>query len=134
MKSSFYPFLAGIIPLLLAFSGLLAQESKYNMPQSQNSANDLALNSGPGKKFTWIKPDDSSPKVLNRAMKDFNSLINDQSHATWFDISEGYLAQSQDQEITAKVFYDRKGNRIALAKSYSENMMPKDIRRLVRSR
>ena len=69
-----------------------------------------------------------------RAFKEFSHLHNDASKAEWFKTDFGFVATLIEDGKNAKIVYDKEGRWFYNLYSYSEDLLPKDVRHLVNSR
>jgi hypothetical protein len=79
----------------------------------------------------------SGPILINnvniKAARDFMRYFEKATDVTWTVVSDGFLAHCYCEGIQTRIFYDAKGNREFVCRSYGENKLPHEIRHLVRS-
>jgi hypothetical protein len=68
-----------------------------------------------------------------RASRDLIKRFNDPEKVNWFDMTDGLAARFVSNEVDTKAFYDRAGRWYATVRSYGEDKLPSDIRRIVKS-
>jgi hypothetical protein len=71
--------------------------------------------------------------LATKAVRSFWQLYGDSKNENWFHLENGSLAEFVDKDIHYRVFFDRKGNWNYTLKQYSEKVLPKDVRAMVRS-
>jgi len=72
----------------------------------------------------------SGPAV--RAARDFMKREGERTEAKWSKIKDGFLAEFDQNESAVMDFYDQRGNWRFSVRTYGENRLPENIRRLVR--
>jgi hypothetical protein len=107
-----------------------------NVSAQQNNA--TAFNS-PDVQKTLLLSTESSPKVdaanVNvKAVKDFNKSFKNVTGEQWYEVSDGFIANFQQDGIETKVAYDQKGRWHCTVRTLTETQLPSDIRDLVKSR
>jgi len=71
--------------------------------------------------------------IHSKALRDFNSRFNHALDAKWFEIPSGYFTSFKVDGFTNRAFYDKKGRWQATVKTFGEDKLPKDIRKIVKS-
>jgi hypothetical protein len=71
--------------------------------------------------------------VNAKATKDFKSCYSGVFNEEWYTIPGGYLSYFQIDGYGDRAIYDNHGHWMGSLKFYGENMLPKDIRWLVRT-
>jgi hypothetical protein len=67
-----------------------------------------------------------------RAARDFLKREGDGKDEKWYKIKEGFLAEFNQNECGVMDFYDQRGNWHYSVRTFGENRLPENIRRLVR--
>jgi len=68
-----------------------------------------------------------------KAIKDFKSRFDKAANEKWFSISSGYMSYFNMDGFGARAFYDKKGHWLSSLTLSTEEKLPTDVRRLVRS-
>jgi hypothetical protein len=72
--------------------------------------------------------------VNKKALKDFKIRFTQVSSAQWFTIADGFISYFKaDDDISDRVYYNKKGNWTFTVKTYNEGKLPRDIRAIVKS-
>ncbi|MEP7107306.1 MAG: hypothetical protein ABI760_04975 [Ferruginibacter sp.] len=128
MKKFLFAFVAGCIPALVATNGAYAQ----------NSVNPEILE--PQKNVTTIEKvvtpvNDQivdmgaiSPKIL----KDFTKTYKNVTGESWEKTKEGFSAKFISNGVNTRIYYNVKGKWTGSLKGYSEEIMPRDVRDIVK--
>lgn len=86
------------------------------------------------KDFTKETADNKSPlNISSKAIKEFRKKYKSISFETWDRIQDGFMAKFANNEVQYKVYYDFKGNWTGTVRTFSEEQLPKDVRRQVKS-
>jgi hypothetical protein len=91
--------------------------------------------------FTAISGKDSTlksgPILINnisaRAIRDFTSSYKNPSDIRWVVLTDGFLVHCYDDGFQIRIYYDVKGRRTWMVRSYGENKLPPDVRHIIRS-
>ncbi|HLG39968.1 MAG TPA: hypothetical protein VI461_09880, partial [Chitinophagaceae bacterium] len=79
----------------------------------------------------------SGPILLNdiniKALRDFMTSYKNPTDVRWTILAEGFRVHFYVDGIQIRIFYNKKGNREAMIRYYSEDKLPKEIRHLVKS-
>ena len=127
MKNLFLRYITGSIPFIALCTCGYAQNNELTDPITDLAHNNVKASrnmSATGVPATSIN---------TKTVKNFKKNYKTSNAVSWFDIKDGILAEFKEDEITTKVFYDRKGNKTASIRSYFENKLPRDIRHQVKS-
>ena len=68
-----------------------------------------------------------------RASRDLIRRFNDPEKVSWFDMQDGLAARFESNTVDTKAYYDRAGRWYATIRSYGEDKLVQDIRKLVRT-
>lgn len=72
--------------------------------------------------------------VSNRALKDFRRNVKADAEERWYNTKDGgYIVKYEKAGVDCRADYDRKGNWLSTTRYYSEKLLPKDIRSMIKS-
>lgn len=75
-----------------------------------------------------------SGTINNRALKNFRKTIKSDGEERWYTTKDGsFVVKYEKEGIQCRSDYDRKGNWQSTTRYYGENLLPKDIRSMVKS-
>ena len=129
MKSRIFILFAGLF--FAAVNSLFAQHTDAPLLEKNNKA--------PNPFETIINTDTASAKfslpweVNNRALRDFEKKYKNVESVRWFKTDDGFLVRFLSNGVLTNVFYTKKGNWFVRSKQYGEDLLPKDVRHLVKS-
>ncbi|WP_276501198.1 hypothetical protein [Terrimonas pollutisoli] len=132
MKRLFFRYTTGFIPFIVLCSGLCAQEN-LNTISPDPGAKDLAHNAKAKSRNLFVNQGTTSININAKAVKDFDKTYKHASNASWFELSDCYMAKFEKDGVTTKVYYDNKGRLLGNIRSYFENKLARDIRHQVKS-
>jgi len=72
--------------------------------------------------------------VNTHALKDFNKSFKNVTGEQWYAVSDGFVANFNQEGIETKVAYDQKGKWHCTVRTLTESQLPSDVRDLVKSR
>ncbi len=76
----------------------------------------------------------SASSVSNRALKDFRKNYKIDADERWFTTRDGgFIVKYEKSGVECRTDYDRKGNWLSTTRYYTEKLLPKDIRSMVKS-
>ena len=79
----------------------------------------------------------SGPILINninaKALRDFVRSYQHPSDVVWTALPDGFRVHFYSDDIQTRIFYDQKGNRLAMIRYYREDKLPHDVRYLVKS-
>ena len=122
MKHSFFRHVTGIIPFVALCSCAFAQtnlSSPLNFPTKELAYAD--------------EPKAEAANINAKALKNFSKSYQKQSDASWFAISDGFVAIFTADGVKTKAYYDSKGRPVGDVRTYQEDKLPTEIRHLVKS-
>ncbi|MEP6747872.1 MAG: hypothetical protein ABJB86_09100 [Bacteroidota bacterium] len=87
------------------------------------------------------KQNDSSParnkdninNIKTNAIRDFSKSFKNAQNVSWFVIKDGFSVKFSEDGVATKSYYDEKGRWVGIIRTYSQNKLPEDIRKQVRS-
>jgi hypothetical protein len=136
MKKGLFALLTGCISVIAIANNSNAQGNNNVIAFTDTKNFDKSL-------FTVIPLDNlvelnavpADEKTVNKkALKDFQTRFNQVSGAQWFTIADGFISYfKSEDDISDRVFYNKKGNWTFTVKSYNEGKLPRDIRAIVKS-
>jgi Putative beta-lactamase-inhibitor-like, PepSY-like len=136
MKKTFFALVAACLSLAAFSQSASAQGYRNviyfsNSKHFMNSLSDLYYDLG------LTDPSEANASTENivnsKAVKDFNGRFDQVSEAKWFEISSGYCTYFLSDGFQHRAFYDKKGHWQSTLKFFSEDNLPKAIRKTVRS-
>jgi hypothetical protein len=133
MKKLFFRYTTGFIPLVAMFSCAFAQNSKFGSEPINPASKEVAYENDAKARNLIANPGNAAVSINSKAVKDFTKTYKNAGDARWFVITDGFLAEFNQDGIKTKVFYDRKGRCAGSLRSYQEDQMPRDIRHQVKS-
>ncbi len=132
MKKQFFRYLPGFIPVIALFTSVNAQVADSSLELNLKEWVFNAAKANPA-----ITPEGNTANIntsINaRALKDFTRSFKNADKASWFEIKDGFVARFKEDDVETKAYYDRKGRWTSTIRTYNEDKLPKDIRKLVRS-
>ncbi len=72
-------------------------------------------------------------KVNTKAIRDLAKNFKPSGDEKWYEMPYGFRAKFKSKDISYRVDYDKKGNRLSVVRSYQENQLSTAIRSLVKS-
>ena len=128
MKKQFFRYIPGFIPVIALFTGVNAQVAKVgpelNFKEyifNEAKANMASANEG------------NTANINARALKDFTKSFKNADNVNWFEMKDGFVAKFKNDGVETKAFYDHKGRWSATIRTYGEDKLPQDVRKLVKS-
>lgn len=79
------------------------------------------------------EPDEYAYKVNTKAVRDLAKNFKSDGDEKWYEMPYGFRAKFKSKEISYRVDYDKKGNRLSVVRSYQETQLSTTIRSLVKS-
>jgi hypothetical protein len=79
-----------------------------------------------------IRPATSDSRVI-KAVRNFWQTFGDSKNETWYYLPEGALAEFQENGVSYRVSYSKKGEWVYTLKQYTEKELPEDVRAQVKS-
>jgi hypothetical protein len=67
------------------------------------------------------------------AVRDFEKQFPAVTIEQWYETAEMFVAKFNEEDIDARVMYDKKGSWLSTVLQYGEKQMPQNIRRMVKS-
>lgn len=128
MKNIILAFVAGLIPALALTTQSYAQSSSDMMASKEPVNNYFKLVKTDASK----SPNTATLEMVNaKALKNFRKQykVNDEK---WTQGIDCITATYEVDSISRTIYFDKRGNWFASLKLYSEDKMPKDIRRMVK--
>ncbi len=132
MKRLFFRYTSGFIPLVVLCRGLCAQDN-LSTASPESRAKDLAYNTKAKSRNLSVNQGTTSISINAKAVKDFSKTYKHAANASWYELSDGYVAKFEKDGVTTKVYYDTKGRLLGNIQSYFENKLARDIRHQVKS-
>jgi len=126
MKKNLFTGFTGISLLLvicIAANGQLASTNVHVPGDISNSGSLVTKDASPSDRNT----------VNSRAAKNFTRSYKNVSDEKWQTVTDGLMAVFSRNDIIYRVYYDTKGNFLHSVRSYHENLLPEDVRQLVKS-
>jgi hypothetical protein len=96
--------------------------------QAQSGKNEIA--------FVGQKQTEAGNKInfsSTKAAKNFHKEFRHVTDEAWQRSEDGFIATFKANGISTRVDYSKKGNWIATFRYYSEDLLPKDVRHIVKS-
>lgn len=72
-------------------------------------------------------------KVSTKAARDFEKNFKPSGDEQWYEMPYGFRATFQSNDITYRVDYDKKGNRLDVLRIYNEKSLSSTIRSMVKT-
>lgn len=132
MKKLFYRYTTGFIPFIVLCCGVYAQDN-LNAVSPGPGEKDVAHNINAKSRNLFLNQGTTSISINAKAVKDFGKTYKHAANASWFELSDGYMAKFEKDGVTTKVYYDSKGRLLGNIQSYFENKLARDIRHQVKS-
>jgi hypothetical protein len=112
--------------MILAFAtNVYAQESK-------NQLQFIDLKSA-YKAATATGSQEPSNLISTKAARNFHRSFKNVNDENWFPETDGFVAEFMQGNIETRVYYDKKGHEVATIRYYTEDLLPKDVRHIVKS-
>ena len=136
MKKTLFALAAGCISIVALTPGLNAQNTKNVLVFADTKTFMQSLETVFPTDNTIIISDVAprdAKAISAKAMKDFQNRFSKIADAKWYTISDGFLSYFSVDGVTNRVYYDKKGRWQFNLKHYSEEKLPRDIRKVVKS-
>ncbi|MEJ0104042.1 MAG: hypothetical protein WDO19_16410 [Bacteroidota bacterium] len=130
MKTTFFRYLIGCVPLIALFGSAYAQNGDFSFSSTKASSRKFVFKEA---KAEQGLNDINIADINARALREFSKTFKAGVKATWREIEDGFMATFKEDGIETRVDYDRKGRWAATIRTYSEANLPRDIRHLVKS-
>lgn len=86
-------------------------------------------------KLKWLQVSGTYPNNINiRAVRDFLKRNKNAIDAEWNVIDDGFVVKYSCNDKICRTVYNRKGEFLYTIRQYDEAQMPRDVRRIVKSR
>lgn len=72
-------------------------------------------------------------EVHAKAVRSFARDYKDATDAKWFSVPDGFAVYFMHKNVKARIYYGKRGNYICAARYYTEAVLPREVRHLVRS-
>jgi len=128
MKKQLFRYLSGIIPAIALFTSVNGQVEK---PSLESNYNEIIFNDTKANPVTT--KDGSIVHINTNALKEFKKSFKDADKTNWSEIQHGFLAKFKTNGVQTRAFYDPKGRWTATIRTYSQDKLPGEVRKLVRS-
>ncbi len=128
MKKQLFRYLSGIIPAIALFTSVNGQVEK---PSLESNYNEIISNEAKANPVTT--KDRSIVNINTNALKEFKKCFKDADKTSWYAIQHGFLAKFTTNDVQTRVFYDLKGRWTATIRTYSQDKLPAEVRKQVRS-
>jgi hypothetical protein len=128
MKKQFFRYIPGLIPAIALFTSVNAQVAKADL---ELNLKEYIFNEA--KANLAITNEGNTANINARALKDFNKNFKNAEKADWFQIKNGFVAKFKKDGVETKAYYDQKGRWSATIRTYGEDKLPKDVRKMVKS-
>lgn len=127
MKKQSFRYLAGVVTAVVFFTSLHAQRQNHALASSSNETISTEFKSHSSR-------DESNAALLNeRVLNDFNKNFKTAGTPSWSSIKNGFLVRSEKDGVQTRAFYDQRGRWSSTILTYSEDKLPFDVRRQVKS-
>ena len=127
------------LPLLLI--GYISIIGGFNCASAQKFESNFKLKSTDFERMEQAPPGTETTlsvvltSVNKKALSDFKKSFKAAEQESWFETIEGGLmVKFSKDNIDTRVYYSKKGRRLATIRDFSEENLPKDIRHIVRSK
>jgi len=77
--------------------------------------------------------DNTSKDINERAVKNFQKQFPGIVNPSWYKASDGFIASFKENTMKTRVSYDKKGRFKNIVNYYGEEMLPQDVRKVVKS-
>jgi len=128
MKKQLLRYVSGIIPVLALFSQVNAQIAKASLEMNLKETIFNSALSNPS-----VTTEANTASINGRALKDFTKSFKGANNVIWLPMKDGFIARFVESGVETKAYYDHKGRWTATIRTYKENKLPKDVRRIVKS-
>jgi hypothetical protein len=130
MKKSFFAGFTGIL-LTWIVTGVSYSQATSGSPQNGASQQEIIYSVEEKNAEKNVDPLRLN-EINSRAARDFVRQYKNVSDAEWFKLKDGFVVHFTNDGIKSRAFYTKQGHYEGLIRSYFEDKLPREIRRLVR--